>query len=282
MQTFTLPAPSIFATLENRHGGSLARARTTFLMFDTPATFGDAAQTVTRNRFSLAQTCRSGDLSLVAPSDAFLAKMEQFAIPTARRQLTDDVCGAVPNVPAFIAGHPLAMRRRHRVENDGAPIAIIVDLTSSGAVPSGDLLKRGAVILALVRSLAGRRPVELWACAGLNIGTTRAAFVVVRIETAPIDLSVAAFVLSDPRVSRSLMYGVLQEAQETKCGGAWPYKLRGPLTREQMEAVFAPAMSHVTETLCLPGLHMDDQSVRSPEAWLVRQIAEHGAVDLAA
>lgn len=226
------------------------------------------------------EACRNGDLSRVAKSDALLAKMEAHALPTARRAWRDDVCGSIPNVPAFVAGHPLAMRRRVRGESESAPLAIIADLTSSAGVSTRDVETRGAAILALVRALAARRPVELWVCAGLGWRGNHAAFAVVRIETAPLDLARAAFAITHPAMSRGLLYKTLQKTPEIRSEGTWPFQLGGPLTRAEMECVFAPVMTHVTETLCLPGIHKDDESVTDPEAWIARQLAEHAPVTL--
>jgi hypothetical protein len=53
-----------------------------------------------------------GDVKLVEKSDALLAKFERYAFETAGKGWRNDVTGGLPDVPAFIAGHPLNMRRR--------------------------------------------------------------------------------------------------------------------------------------------------------------------------
>jgi hypothetical protein len=130
-------------------------------MFDSVREMGAHAETSRPKRERLAarswtgghdwresvRVAQTGDLSGVAKSDALLAKMEQYALPTSRREWRDDVCGSIPNVPAFIAGHPLSMRRRARSENEASPIAIVADLSTSAGISADDLSRRGAAIL---------------------------------------------------------------------------------------------------------------------------------------
>ena len=224
-------------------------------------------------------SCRTGDISRVAASDNLLAQMEQYELATPRRVWIDDVCGPLPNVPAFLSGLPQSMRRRERDESANAPLAIIVDLTTSAAISAEDINTRGAALLALVRTLSARRPVELWVCAGEDAISSGAGFVAARLETSPLDLSSAAYALTHAGLVRALMYGVLGGDPAIRSRGLWPFS-RSPLTRTEMEAAFAPAMSHVTETLCIPGIHKEDPCVNDPLAWLARQIAEHAPVSL--
>lgn len=216
-----------------------------------------------------------GDLSGVAKSDALLAKMENYELATQRRTWIDDVAGAMPNVPAFIAGQPLSMRRRTKAGSAFAPIAIIADLTTSASIDADKIAHRGAAILALVRALASRRPVELYVCTGLDANQRRnASYVVARIDTAPLDLSIAAHALTHAGAPRNVFYGIARALHD--CAGEWPY---GPkqLSIAGMQAVFAPAMPHVAETLCLPGIHANDPSVTNPQQWLADQLAQYGA-----
>jgi len=221
---------------------------------------------------------RYGDLSLVEPSDKLLARMEQVEMPTSRARLADDVCGALPNVPAFIAGHPLNMRRRKREESAAAPLAIIADLTTSAALSAAQIATRGAAILALVRALSARRPIELWVCAMLDADNYQnCVTIAARIETTPLDLARAAFALTHAAFPRRVLYDHAHHFHGYK--GQWPYGTAA-LTREQMEAVCAPAFSHVSETLCIPGLHLQDPLLADPIKWVEGKIAEHGAVNL--
>ena len=110
-----------------------------------------------------------GDMALVAPSEALLAKFEALTFQTPRREWRNEVSGHVANVPAYLAGHPAAMRRRIRAPSEIAPVTVFVDLFASASFTNGEILTRGAAVLALVRVLAAVRPIELY----VAFGTTR-------------------------------------------------------------------------------------------------------------
>ena len=221
---------------------------------------------------------REGDLSAVAASDALLDKMEAYGLATVKAQWVDDVAGATPNVQAYVAGVPLTMRRRTKAASNAAPLAIIVDLATSAFINVEQARKRGVAILALVRALSQRRPVELWACSGLDAdGCKNACFLTVRIDTAPLDLARAAYCLTNVGFPRRILYGLA--SGEFGFNGHWPFG-RGRLSRSEMEACLAPAFQHVTQTLCIPGAHMSNEALDNPEAWLAKEIAEHDPIAL--
>jgi hypothetical protein len=134
---------------------------------------------------------RDGYLPAVAESDAYMAKLEaKFDFAAHMFRNVDAVSGGVPIVPAYLAGHPLNMRRRERVMREMAPLTLLVDTASSGGIPASDLAKRGAAILALARLLAGWRPIKIFAGVAVGNGTVskdgiNAVFT--RLDTAPLD-----------------------------------------------------------------------------------------------
>lgn len=220
------------------------------------------------------EACRmieAGDLAAVAASDALLTTMEEkLSIPTARKRWQDCVAGAYPNVPAYIAGQPLSMRRRARDDSAYAPLAIIVDLTSSASIHVSDLRKRGAAILALVRALAARRPIELWAGCSIDADNLRNAFHwYVRIETAPLDLARAAYMLTHPAVCRGLIYGLGYKFHEYQ--GDWPYN-RGQTFRAHADKIISRAFPHVTGTLFIPPVFSGDPAINNPVAWIEQHL----------
>jgi hypothetical protein len=227
------------------------------------------------------QACQlaiNGDVKLVEKSDALLSKFERYAFETAGKGWRNDVTGALPDVPAYIAGHPLNMRRRTRLDSAAAPIAIIVDTTISAAIKAEIIMRRGAAILALVRILAGRRPVELWAVSQVDAKDSGCATVGARIDTTPLDLGTAAFALTHPAFPRRICYSM---ARKYGFLGGWPYYSGGE-SRDCMVDMLRPAMPHVTECLFMPGMHVKDQAANEPELWLEQKLAELMPHDLAA
>lgn len=291
MLKFTTSAPKVIQDIYQRPG-----AKDYFFMFDTPRELADFAKTCggrvnahspdqwagNVTGLQAVKMAQEGDLSGVASSDAMLEKFERFTFETGRKAWSNDVCGSIPNVPAYVAGHPLAMRRRTRQDSAAAPIAVVVDLTTSGSITAEQIAKRGAAILALVRILSTRRPVELWAGTGLDAdGRKNSVWTFAKIETAPLDLATAAHVLTHASFPRILCYEISR--QHHGYTGGWPYGA-GPKMqfRPHLSAIVAPAFTHTAQTLCLPPLFMADESVNYPEKWIEARLSELSPVDLAA
>jgi len=276
MREFTLPVPDSVRSLIGRD------AKTHFRFADTPGEMADYAMRRAPymrgadewsgglDAKESVRRCHYGDLSRVAPSDALLSRFERFAFQSVRREWRDDISGQVPNVPAFIAGTPLSMRRRAKVESPAAPLAIVVDLTSSANISPEMLERRGAAILAIVRVLSARRPVELWAGTMTDAnGRKNASAHFARIETAPLDLARAAFVLVSPAFPRQLCYGA---SRADGFEGAWPYG-NDDASRRFMADILRPAMTHVEDFLAIPAAHSGDEMTRNPEAWIEATLA---------
>jgi hypothetical protein len=221
---------------------------------------------------------REGHVPSVRASDEFLKKVEELApAPTARHELIDDVIGAVPNVPAFLAGQPLNMRRKIKRESENAPVAVVVDLTSSASVKADDLAKRGAAILALVRVLTSRRPVELYA--GTGVGTPDGAmWQFYKIETAPLDLARAAFLLAHPAATRGLQYMLGYKLHNFT--GQWPYNA-GAMTQhgDKFRKIIARALPHVTDVVAIPSIYGTDHAISDPVRWITEHVATLDARD---
>lgn len=208
-----------------------------------------------------------GDLSMVAPSDAFLSKFENLVQETARNAWRDDVCGSIPNVPAFIAGHPLAMRRRTREACETAPITVFCDAFASYSFSLKDITTRGAAVLALVRILSTRRAVTLYVGCTSHNHDGNSYVVAVRMDTQPLDLARAAYALASPLFLRRPMADALKAigcegsmaAPTEDDMGSTAQNIAGAITADG-PAIIAPAMIG----------HAD--VCRNPEAWIIAQI----------
>ena len=151
-------------------------------------------------------------------SDEFMEQLETRSFNSRRFQNRAAVSGGVPCVPAMLAGHPLAMRRREKIIDDQAPLSIIIDIASSGGISEKTLLKRGAAVTALVRLLSAVRPVTLMiGCSTTptegerNTDGNSAWHIFTRIDTTPIDLGRTAHLLSHtPALQEPLFMEPLQ------------------------------------------------------------------------
>lgn len=221
---------------------------------------------------TFARQIETGDQDMVHESEEFLRQIED-QVPVSRGwRNVDDVVGAVPNVPAFLAGHPQCMRRRTRTTRETAPLSIYMDLTSSGGIDTRDVQKRGVVLLALTRMLVEHRAVELWV--GASLGSTYrggAGTVAWRIDTAPLDLARAAFHVAATSMSRGFGYVLCKDDLGT--GGHWPfadYTYHRDTAPERLAQVF-PGQ----QILYVPPVYLTDPMTTDPVGWLKRVMAQY-------
>lgn len=225
------------------------------------------------------QYTRSGNLSGVAASDAYLAKFEALAPMRSAWERRSDVIGTTLDMGAYMADRPMHMRRRVRTMAETAPLTVAVDLVSSAGVNAKDLQKRGALILALVRSLSITRPVELWVGGSALPYSKRGAWhVYFKIDTTPLDLARTAHVMTCPAVSRGMIYAIIShEAGSTGGDLQWPYSDH-TWSRANMRPVLSRAFGQ-DDMLTIAAPHAGDELVNEPEAWFERMLAQYGGAD---
>lgn len=168
---------------------------------------------------------RGGDNSLVEMSDKIMAMIEdKVGFRSSRFATIGAVAGGAPNVPAFLSGNPVAMRQRRRVVTEDAPIAIIADVVSSGGVSHETIQRRGAALLALCRILESTRPVSLFAISGQK-QSGKNLICALEIDTRPLDLARAAWVLGSPQYTRRLTFAMSEHNAGEHGGGlvSWAY-----------------------------------------------------------
>lgn len=212
----------------------------------------------------------TGDESLVAQSEEMLAKIEdQIPVSQGWRNV-DDVVGALPIIPSFLAGHPQHMRRRERADRENAPITIFMDLTSSMGIPQQKILKRGIVLLALTRLLVEHRSVELWV--GTSLGGSSpsgkdSCIVGWQIDTAPMDLARAAFHISDVSMSRLFGYATCEMLVDRHLGGFGADKERNVKMLQQVGGWH--------ELMYIPPIHHADPMTDDPVSWIKRVMKQY-------
>jgi hypothetical protein len=227
------------------------------------------------------QHATHGDLSAVAAAEKLLAAIdEMLPAPTTRHVMVDDVAGGAANVQAYLAGHPLAMRRKAKREDEFAPLAIIVDLASQANVTADQLRTRGVGILALCRALSARRPVELWAGVSQGIDhnsrNSQAVHSYVKIETAPMDLARAAFILSHPAMPRQILYALgNDDFAEIPEGGPFAF---GAATqaRTHFREIIGQGFPEVSEVLTVPVAMGADHIITDPIPWIAQHVHAYG------
>jgi len=221
-----------------------------------------------------------GCTAAAAKSDAYLSKLEARDFVSRKFVTVASVAGGLPCVPAALAGHPLAMRQRRRQMTDSAPLAIVVDVASSGSVRASELEKRGGAITALVRLLSAVRPVSLYIGCSVTLGGTKdATHVFCRMDTAPIDLARTAHMLTHASVARGMFYALCYQrggAQGDERSLKWPYAEGPKLIRAHAHAILSRAIPEATESLYIGAAFETDDCIDQPEKWLQAMLEAHG------
>lgn len=223
---------------------------------------------------------RDGYKPGVAASDALLEQFSDLDLSTRRWRTLEAVAGGAPNVGAFLAGSPVAMRRRERQLTEAAPMTILVDVMSSCGVPADALIKRAAACLALVRALSANRPTTAYMVGGDGIQRTApATFCAVRMDTT-MDLSRAAFFLGHPAAARGLLYAVQSDrvpGNGQRCErGCWAWGDHKAYVKHA-PALFAQAIGvPVEDCLYLAPPHLQDPAITQPAQWVKDMLARHG------
>jgi hypothetical protein len=149
----------------------------------------------------------TGDTSLVQRAEAILWQFEQ-QIETPKPEWHRSVAGPMVNVPDVLAGRPTCMRRLAPALNDHSPIEIFVVTNSAGGLSAQILRNRGIAILALVLALSRVRPLMLYQVAmgnGSRDGTGE-TLLISHINTTPLDLATACYVLTSAGFARRITY----------------------------------------------------------------------------
>lgn len=277
MQKFSIPSPDFVRRSSFAH----AKAMDGWLIMDM-AEFPDfvASHNDINHRSQASgdwkgalNRARYGDISAVAQSDELLAKVSSYMPAAKARGYVMDVAGAVPIVPTYLSGNPINMRRRIKTESEYAPLAIFYDGTDGAAISSENRFKKGLIVLALVRALAGLRPVELYIGGSLDDRGANGCFFAVRIETSPLDLARAAWALTSDECCRGLGYAMLYHQFNPR--GGYSYLMpRFTCRADYMTKIVRQAMPHVSDVLAIPCSSNDDPMIADPESWLKRTFNE--------
>lgn len=145
---------------------------------------------------------QNGNASLVPEAEKMLEKLIA-EIPVSRVDWQNDICGCMPDVPAFLSGVPENMRARVVRQTETAPIKIYVNLASSVSVDYKLLIKRGIALLALVLQLQKFRQVEVYTYCDLDGYVT-----IIKQQTSPIQLSEICYTLTSQGFTRGLCYAM--------------------------------------------------------------------------
>jgi len=145
---------------------------------------------------------REGDLSQVEAAERLVDRLDrEIDTDGVRPMWMPSVVGALPLVPAYLAGTPEAMLARTDVPDARGDMEIWANTTVSNNCSSRDMVRRGVVTLAFAMALSRVRNVRL-----VIYSTCEAASVAIRLAS-PIDYSEVCAAFCQPSITRKLFYG---------------------------------------------------------------------------
>lgn len=206
----------------------------------------------------------SGDDSYVAEAEKLMDKLESSIEINAHRWEAS-MYGAYPIVPEFLAGSPTPMRCRVAVVEESTPISIYVSTSSSAGVDSNTMLKRGTAVLALLLKMQAIRPVELYLLSELH-GTDGETILVIKVESKPLNVGVAAFTMCNVGFARHLCYD--HSKVIGGFNGSWPKLYRNSNWEEHLREVVG--MNEID--LYIPAATTWDKMVTDPINWVNAQV----------
>jgi hypothetical protein len=209
---------------------------------------------------------------MIPVAQSMLDKIETN-IPLDARQLVQTVAGFLPNVPAYLAGHPLSMFKLDDVKSDTAPVRIYVCTTSSCGVTHQDLAKRGAAVLALCMALAQSRPVELYTFTALDGNQGGKSCCVVRLNSAPLDLGECCAALCHTGIDRIITHGIGDLNGFT---GGWA---RGANAHDcpQVRELYRGWLGASSTDLVLGSAYYGDPLINHPVQWVQETLKKYTA-----
>lgn len=158
-----------------------------------------------------------GDNRLVPTAESVIEKL-RTTLPDIQPSWTPDIAGDHVVVPEFISGIPEHMRRKIPNETTSSPIKIVFDTMSSAAIHANDLKNRGTTVLALLMRMIAERPVEFWIANAYS--TSPEVGIMIRVPTAPLNLAMAAYLITCVAFTRNFMYTSMTSG--LRWNGSWP------------------------------------------------------------
>ena len=194
-----------------------------------------------------------------------------------------DIAGAFPDVPAFLAGDPQCMRRMANQVSDTRPIRIFVGMASSCTFSSEQLAKRGALVSALALQLSKTRTVDIYA---INSGEKTikgqdfAWSVMVKMPK-PISASDLSYWLCHQASVRGMLYAV----ERAFCGPlSWPEALgskgdyHSPAGIARHARIWGAGASDIVIPFPMAYNVEDAEIVAKPETWLKNTLQRVNAI----
>lgn len=224
---------------------------------------------------SVADTFRLGtlgDRSLVPEAEKLLRQLETN-IEVPRKCWEPNIAGPICIVPDVLAGRPQAFRHLRERNDEKAPITILACSTISGGISVETIKRRGIAVLALIMALSRLRPIALYSIGTLDGPNDRSGETILatRIETAPLDLARACWMLTSAGFARRINYSIMERINGAR--GSWPKGFIYSAPDPYMDHLRTTLSSDPSRTIVIKPTHLNDPLANDPLPWLKAQIA---------
>lgn len=224
------------------------------------------------NGESLAQTLEyadRGNTKLVPSAEKLLTQLD-MTIETPQQVWNPSPVGPMCDIGDYLAGVPDCMRTIEYEMDDTNPITILATTTSSAGVDSETLEKRGTVILALVMALTRVRPVSLHQLCFVHGHHEGETVITSQINTAPLDLATACYVLTSSGFARRLTYRLAERLNGFN--GSWPVKYRYGHPQPYLNYLKERLAPDPSRCLIIGAAEYGDELLQEPVAWVAKQV----------
>jgi hypothetical protein len=226
-------------------------------------------------------TLCSGTSKYVADAQALINKMaDENVFSTSRPELTTQMVGFLPNVPAYLSGQPETMYNITHTENESniAPLSIYVETLISAGLSHKEIIARGTAVMAFALAMNNIRPVSIYTvCISKPYKSNHNAGIVCAIPTKPLDIERAAFMLCDPAFSRRLAFQAMADhAGSPNKSNVNPWAYNGNPTTKEYEANMRLALQlEPHDVFIYGGYSLDQLMLDNPIQWVKNMIAKH-------
>ena len=147
-----------------------------------------------------------GDDKYVAEAEPLIREFGNLALQDYTVEMEYNTQYGVLDYATAQAGDPMCMFGLMEEETDRAPVQVYVDTWTSCTVSSKAMRMRGVAVLAFAMALSTFRPVRVSLLTGMSHSPTKTNIIqTVDVPTAPMNISMAAWMLCDPIVFRRAM-----------------------------------------------------------------------------
>lgn len=271
-------------------------ARDNILMFDAPEDLSEYVKTIPDaiRHYSDRQNARTawsgetgpdaekylqfGSTKYLDKAEALIDKMREEGIFSHGQKIYEtSVVGSFPCVPHAIMGLPDTMYQLSETDlvSTTTPLRIYVELAASAYVTHEQLLNRGVAVLGLVLALQQVRPIELYVTSfGDPNYKNQCHGGVVRIQTAPLDLDRAVFMLANPGFYRQIMFGLKAHlAGLTRASSALPFMFGQSPGSDQNIATQRELLGMAPDDLFIPGVYKSNTAyINDPIGWIKKHL----------